>query len=207
MSRRTGAAAALPRPAGVAYAPGMRIGAGRFKHAELPPAGPGVRPVPARLRQSLFTVIEPWVAGAAVLDLCAGVGGLGLEALSRGASRVVLVDVDPAPLGALKRWVDHRGLASEVAVVRADARRGGWPPGPYDLVFLDPPFDAWEGAPGIVPFLERAVAQLAPEGLVVLKTPGDAVVPPDPRWVVRTVRRQGEVAYVLVSQEDPPPLR
>src|SRR5690606_27463481 len=99
----------------------MRIGAGRFKHAELPPVGPGVRPVPARLRQSLFTVIEPWVAGAAVLDLCAGVGGLGLEALSRGAARVVLVDTDPRALAALGRWIDHRGLRAEVTTVRADA--------------------------------------------------------------------------------------
>jgi len=180
----------------------MRIAAGRFKHAELPPVGPGVRPVPARLRQSLFSVIEPWVSGAAVLDLCAGVGGLGLEALSRGAGRVVLVDTDAQPLAALRRWIDHRQVADEVTLVRADARRGGWPPGPYDLIFLDPPFEEWQGARGIVPFLARAVADVATEGLVVLKTPGDSAVPDDPRWVVRTVRRQGDVAYALVSLPD-----
>ncbi len=193
----------MPPRVGVAYPSPMRIGAGRFRNAELPPVGPGVRPVPARLRHSLFTLIEPWVRGAAVLDLCAGVGGLGLEALSRGASRAVLVDLDRPTLAALARWIEHRGVGGEVAVVRADARRGGWPPGPYDLVFLDPPFDVWAAPAGITPFLSRAVAELAPEGLVVVKAPGGAPVPENPRWVIRAVRRHGDVAYALLSAGAP----
>jgi 16S rRNA G966 N2-methylase RsmD len=126
----------------------VRIGAGRFRNALLPPAGPGVRPVAGRLRQSLFTVLLPRIEGARVLDLCAGVGGFGLEALSRGAASVVLVERDPRAVAALTRWIEQRGVGAEATVVRADARRGGWQGIAYDLVFVDPPFEAWGGGGG-----------------------------------------------------------
>jgi 16S rRNA (guanine966-N2)-methyltransferase len=140
----------------------VRIGAGRFRNALLPRAGPDVRPVPARVRQSLFSVLLPRIEGAAVLDLCAGVGGLGLEALSRGAGRVILVDSDPRTVEALNRWIRERGLTGEAAALRRDARRGGWPPGPYDIVFLDPPFDAWTRPDDARALVAGAVGALAP---------------------------------------------
>lgn len=186
----------------------MRIGAGRFRNALLPTAGEGVRPIPGRLRQSLFTVLHPWIEGARVLDLCAGVGGMGLEALSRGAREVVLVERDRRTAGALSRWIEARGLTSEARVVVADATRGGWPVGPYDLVFLDPPFDVWEGPGGGVDFLERGMAGLGQEGRLAVKLPGGLVLPADPRWAVATRKEQGDVAYLVLrggAAAGPPP--
>src|SRR5262245_4189057 len=162
----------------------MRIGAGRFRNALLPKAGPEVRPVTGRMRQSLFTMLLARLEGARVLDLCAGVGGLGLEALSRGAASVVLVESDRRAADALRRWVADRGLAAEATVVVADARRGGWPPGPYDLVFLDPPFEVWESGDvtSYLPFLSMAARAAAPDGVVAVKLPARASLPVDGRW-------------------------
>jgi len=179
----------------------MRIGSGRWRNALLPPVGRGVRPVSSRLRQSLFTVLAPWVEGAAVLDLCAGVGALGLEALSRGAARVVLVERDRRAAKALRQWVTDRG-AREAQVVEGDARGGIWPEGPYDLVFLDPPFEIHDDPNALFPFLVRAVADLAKEGVVAVKLPSAAAVPVDPRWAARARREHGDVAYVLVTHPD-----
>ena len=179
----------------------MRIGSGRWRNALLPPVGRGVRPVSSRLRQSLFTVLAPWVEGAAVLDLCAGVGALGLEALSRGAARVVLVERDRRAAEALRQWVTDRG-AREAQVVEGDARGGIWPEGPYDLVFLDPPFEIHDDPNALFPFLVRAVADLAKEGVVAVKLPSAAAVPVDPRWAARARREHGDVAYVLVTHPD-----
>src|SRR5262245_50509071 len=158
----------------------MRIGAGRFRNAVLPRAGPDVRPVPGRLRQSLFTMLLPRLEGARVLDLCAGVGGLGLEALSRGAASVVLVEGDRRTADALQRWIADRGVAAEASVVVGDARRGGWPPGPYDVVFLDPPFSVWDDGPGVTSYLRAAVGAAAGDGVVVVKLPARADIPADP---------------------------
>jgi 16S rRNA (guanine966-N2)-methyltransferase len=180
----------------------MRIGSGKWRNAMLPAAGTGVRPISSRLRQSLFTVLSPWVEGAAVLDLCAGVGTLGLEALSRGAARVVLVERDRRQAALLDEWIADRH-ATEAKVVEGDARGGIWPDGPYDLVFLDPPFDLHEDPDGLRPFLERAIEDLAVEGVIAVKLPTDATVPADPRWVVRTRRGAGDVAYALVTHPTP----
>src|SRR5262245_2163786 len=177
----------------------MRIGAGRWKNAPLPAAGKDVRPVPARLRTSLFSVLGDRVEGAAVLDLCAGVGALGLEALSRGAAKAVFVDASREAVRALSAWIERRGASGVATALVADARRGGWPPGPYDLVFLDPPFDVWSGGgDGARPFLERVASALAPAGTAVVKLPSAAQVPAGAAWRVVDRRSQGSVAYALL---------
>ena len=183
----------------------MRIGAGRWKNALLPDAGPEVRPVPARLRTSLFSVLAPRIGGAAVLDLCAGVGGFGLEALSRGAKRLVLVDLDRRRVEALSLWISNRRIGAEATALVADARRGGWPPGPYDIVFVDPPFDLWRSAADALAILDRAVASLDPDGIVVVKGPADASLPESPRWRTVLRRAQGTVGYTLLGQASGPP--
>jgi 16S rRNA (guanine966-N2)-methyltransferase len=180
----------------------VRIGAGRFKNALLPDAGPDVRPVGGRVRQSLFTALLPVLEGARVLDLCAGVGGLGLEALSRGAASLVLVESDRRTADALRRWLADRDVAATVLV--GDARRIA-PPGPFDLVFLDPPFAAWDAPETARPFLAAAVAAAGPEGLVVVKLPTRAAIPDDPRWRAVERRPQGDVAWAWVRAVPPPP--
>jgi 16S rRNA (guanine966-N2)-methyltransferase len=121
----------------------MRVVAGRYGGRTLKaPKGRGVRPTADRVREALFSILGPRVEGAAVLDLFAGSGALGLEALSRGAERATFLDNAPAALRALRANLAALGIDAEV--VRADAVRwlraasGGQRQ--YSLVFLDPPY-------------------------------------------------------------------
>jgi 16S rRNA (guanine966-N2)-methyltransferase len=177
----------------------MRIGAGRWKNARLPTAGPDVRPVPGRLRTSLFSVLADRIEGARVLDLCAGVGGLGLEALSRGAASCVLVDWDRRAVEALARWAREHDAQRVVRPVVAEVATGRFPKGPYDLVFLDPPFSAWEDG-SARNLLAQAVGAVTPQGRVAVKVPQQAVLPEDPGWEVVDRRDQGSVGYVLLRR-------
>jgi 16S rRNA (guanine966-N2)-methyltransferase len=121
----------------------LRVIAGRYggRRIQAPP-GAATRPTSDRVREALFSILGPRVEGAAVLDLFAGSGALGLEALSRGAQSVTFVDSAPAALRALR--ANLAALGTEAEVVRADALRwlrsasGG--ERQYSLVFLDPPY-------------------------------------------------------------------
>ncbi len=179
----------------------MRIHSGRLKGSPLPVAQ-GARPVGGRLKVSLFSVLAGHLPDARVLDLCAGVGGLGLEALSRGAGSVVLVDRDPQACAALEAWIARVDPGGGASVLQADALAGPLPPGPFDLVFLDPPFVDWEG-PTALAMLRRSVATLATEGLLVCKLPAKTHVPEDPAW--RIVRRTAvaSAAYALLALPGP----
>lgn len=178
----------------------MRIGAGRFKGRRLPEAT-GARPVGGRLKTSLFSVLEADLEGARVLDLCAGVGGLGLEALSRGAAEVVLVERDAGAAAALRGWIEKAGCGDEVRVLEADALGPPTAAEPFDIVFLDPPFAiwesvVWEGGAEENP-LARALQSTRPDGLLVLKLPRWLHVPEksDRRLLVRKV--VGDAAYAV----------
>jgi 16S rRNA (guanine966-N2)-methyltransferase len=143
----------------------MRIVAGQWRGRRLTaPPGRDTRPTSDRVREALFSILGP-VDGAVVLDLFAGSGALGLEALSRGADRAVLVERAPAALRAIRRNVESLGAAAEVRVrdVRAFVRDASAAGGPYDLVFLDPPY---RDAAGLGPALELAPL-LAQGGRVV----------------------------------------
>ncbi len=175
----------------------MRILAGRFKGRPLP-VPDGARPAGGRLRTSLFGVLSPRLVGARVLDVCAGAGGFGLEALSRGALEVVLLDSDPRAVAALSAWLLRVGAAREGRALRGDALRQPWPPGPFELVFLDPPFSAWGGAGGD-DLVERARPVLAPDGLLVLKVPARHPVEASAGWALLDRRAAGDAAFVLLS--------
>ena len=186
----------------------MRIHSGRLKGRQLP-AARSARPIGGRLKVSLFSVLTPYLEGARVLDLCAGVGGMGLEALSRGAREVVLVDKDPRTCQALRAWLKKADPRGGGRVLRGDAASGPLPPGPFDVVLLDPPFGVWEGPEG-AKMIARAVERLAPEGFVACKLPAKTDVPEDPRWEVIRRTRVASAAYALiappeVSQEGPNP--
>jgi 16S rRNA (guanine(966)-N(2))-methyltransferase RsmD len=103
------------------------------------------RPTADRMRETLFDVLGPAMAGARVLDLFAGTGAVGIEALSRGAARVVLVERDPSALRALRANLAALGASRAAARVMAgDVLRVlpdlGAQEGPFDLVFVDPPY-------------------------------------------------------------------
>jgi 16S rRNA (guanine966-N2)-methyltransferase len=141
----------------------MRIVAGALRGRSLvAPKGHSTRPTADRARQALFNVLEhaPWspgLAGLQTLDLFAGSGALGLEALSRGAACCLFADTDPAAGAALAANIAALGLADRCAVRRWDATRlPGRPPAPFDLAFLDPPYGA-----GVV---EPALARLSTGG-------------------------------------------
>jgi 16S rRNA (guanine(966)-N(2))-methyltransferase RsmD len=120
----------------------MRItgGTGRGRRLKVP-AGSGVRPTSDKVKQALFNILGQRVVDSAFLDLFAGAGGIGLEALSRGARSVVFVDASRESLDAIKRNIGQTGFADRAHIVFAKA--GSFlkkKSGPYDIVFLDPPY-------------------------------------------------------------------
>lgn len=124
----------------------MRIIAGRFKGRRLAAAPAGVRPSSDRVRERLFSILEPRLAGARVLDLFCGTGSLGIEALSRGAAAALFVDRSAASLAVLERnLIPLRAAAPELELrgVRAEALRfieNDWPVHSLDGIFMDPPY-------------------------------------------------------------------
>ncbi|MDX1550554.1 MAG: 16S rRNA (guanine(966)-N(2))-methyltransferase RsmD, partial [Lysobacter spongiicola] len=134
------------------HAPGqVRLIGGRWRGSKLPVADiEGLRPTSDRVRETLFNWLMPVLPGARVLDLFAGSGALGLEALSRGAATATLVERDPLLATALAQVAARLPGGEAATVVQADAL--AWlpaqPRGSFDIAFLDPPFSAglWEQA-------------------------------------------------------------
>ncbi|HMM85627.1 16S rRNA (guanine(966)-N(2))-methyltransferase RsmD [Azohydromonas sp.] len=184
----------------------VRLIGGRFKRSKLPVADrPGLRPTPDRVRETLFNWLGQDLSGWRVLDAFAGSGALGFEAASRGAAEAVLVERDAALIDSLRRSAQRLG-AAQVQVVAADAltwmARCG--PARFDLVFIDPPFDAGLSAPALA-----AAGPLLRAGGVVYLEASQAFVPA-PGWVLRRHARAGAVhAHLLqpASYTDPDPDR
>jgi len=122
----------------------LRIVAGNWRSRLLQIADvPGLRPTAARIRETVFNWLAPSIHGASCLDLCAGTGALGIEALSRGASRVVFIDPSPVATTALKDNIASLNASgAEVLNVDAQTYLGGPNVEPFDIVFIDPPFAA-----------------------------------------------------------------
>ena len=158
------AAAAAPKGAGE-----IRIIGGQWKRTRLPVAQrPGLRPTPDRVRETLFNWLGQDLTGWRCLDAFAGTGALGLEAASRGAAAVRLVEQDAALVAQLNTLQQRLGAAN-VVVQRGDGTTAlrQTPPGTLDLVFLDPPFDSAL----FLPALQAAAAAMAPDGYVYLEAP------------------------------------
>jgi 16S rRNA (guanine966-N2)-methyltransferase len=122
----------------------MRIIAGELRGRRLrAPKGEAIRPTSDRAREALFNILEhgaPTVRGARFLDLFCGTGAVGLEAHSRGADEVLLVENDRAALQLAQANLAHIGSPASVQLLARDATRLGPAPRPFDLVFLDPPY-------------------------------------------------------------------
>jgi 16S rRNA (guanine966-N2)-methyltransferase len=154
----------------------MRVVAGAAKGVRLAPVPPGVRPISDRAREGLFSSLGPEaVVGASALDLYAGTGASGIEALSRGAERASFVERAPSAIGAIKRNLAATRLADRAEVhpsaVARFVTRDDRPGAPYDLVICDPPYEL--GPPEIDAVLrELAAGWLADDDWTVVLTRG-----------------------------------
>ncbi len=182
----------------------MRIIAGiwRGRRIEFPDL-PGLRPTPDRIRETLFNWLQPALAGARCLDLFAGSGALGLEALSRGAQAAVFVEQAPAAARALREQCARLGIAAPAArVAEMGAKRFlGIPGEPFDIVFLDPPY-ALDALPEHLPLLADGNGSggswVKPGGLIYLECERTAGVPAMPTaWELLKSKSAGEVGYHL----------
>ena len=182
----------------------VHIVGGLWKRSRLPVADrPGLRPTPGRVRETLFDWLGHDLAGWRCLDAFAGSGALGLEAASRGATEVVLLERDSLLLDGLRQTV-QRLAATQVRVVRADAL--AWmaqaPRAAFDLVLLDPPFEAaiFDAA------LAAAVPLLRPEGRLYLEADAHWPEPALSALGLRERRhlRAGAVHAHLLALQDRP---
>jgi 16S rRNA (guanine966-N2)-methyltransferase len=147
----------------------MRIIAGEFKGRRLKaPKWDGLRPTSDKLRETLFNVVAPRIGGARVLDVFAGTGAVGLEALSRGAERAVFVESDRRALALIHENAALCGVSERCAIIRGAAEHvllNAIDGDPFDLVMLDPPYEHEPLAAAI----DAAVRHLAADGLLVLE--------------------------------------
>ncbi len=181
----------------------VRIIGGIWKRTPLAVAqAPGLRPTPDRVRETLFNWLGQQLSGLRCLDLFAGSGALGLEAASRGASQVVLVE---AHREAARRIAEacRRLRADQVRLVEADAfaalNRLVAAGERFDLVFLDPPF----GAGLIERVTERLQPLLAPAARIYVEAEERLAAPPE-GFVIERAAQAGQVHYHLLARRDPP---
>ncbi len=204
----------------------MRVIAGEWRGRRLQsPAGRAMRPTGEKVREAMFDVLSallmaagpPLAAtqdpelpdrpagvfcGCEVLDLFAGAGGLGIEALSRGAARCTFVEHDPAALTALRGNLAHLGVGvARGRVVEADYRRAlqtdARDGSVYTLVFVDPPYASY---PQVEVELRRSLGEiLAPEALVVVEARRSQVV--DLPWPERRHKLYGDTQVVVLSAD------
>jgi 16S rRNA (guanine(966)-N(2))-methyltransferase RsmD len=183
----------------------MRVIAGSAKGVRLGRVPPGVRPMSDRAKEGLFSSLAPELPGSSVMDLFAGTGSLGIEALSRGADRTVFVERNRGALDVLRDNLVRARLSDRAEVVASDAASFlSNPPsrvaGPFDLVLADPPYDA--AAHEVVALLEGPPeGWLAPGATVALTRGRRSSTPVIPvHWLVSRRLEYGDTA-VLIFRE------
>jgi 16S rRNA (guanine966-N2)-methyltransferase len=179
----------------------MRVIAGSARGIQLiAPRGEGTRPVTDRVKETLFGILGPRVVDARVVDLYAGSGALGIEALSRGAAHATFVERDRRAVAAIRQNLERARLAASASVLGQDVLRflAAPPDAPYQLAFVDPPYSEQElGAP-----LWRLATLLAPNATVVVKHFWRTDVPAVPGLAVERTRRFGETALTFLRKTD-----
>lgn len=163
----------------------MRVIAGRYKGRRLKaPTWEGLRPTSDKLRETIFNILAPHIAGAQVFDGFAGTGAIGIEALSRGAAHVTFVDSDPRAVALIRENLKACAIEADYNVLRGDVGSALRNTGAlFDLILLDPPYDLHP----VSPTLEAAAARLSAEGLLVLE---------------RATRREPDVPATLTRVRD-----
>ena len=201
-TRKSTARAAVPaRRSGSARV--LRIIGGAWRGRKLRfAAEAGIRPTPDRVRETLFNWLGPAIAGARCLDLFAGSGALGLEALSRGAAHVTFVEQDATAARELRSRLDE-WRAPDAVVERAEALRFlAGAASPCDVVFLDPPYDSDLLARGAA--LLEARGWLAPAVRIYVECAARSGLPQlPPAWRLLKAKRAGEVGYHLFAHAAP----
>ena len=188
----------------------MRITGGEHRSRRLrgPSRGMPLRPTPDVLRERAFAVLGDRVVGARMLDLFAGTGAVGLEALSRGAASVVFVDHHRAAAALVTANRDSLGITAErgrVVVRPADAaiRRLAAEGAVFELVWADPPFDAWTlGLEALAAV--AAAGLLASGGVLCLECPSRAEVPPTSSLAVSRALDSGASRLLLLEPRPGP---
>jgi len=165
--------------------------------ALLAPRDAGTRPIADRVKETLFAILAERVPGSRVLDLYAGSGAIGIEALSRDAAHCDFVERGRAAVAAIRENLRRTGLAERASVHAADVAQhlAALAGDRYDLAFLDPPYD--ERA--ILAPLERLVPHLAPGASVVVKHFWRTPIPEPPGLARWRERRFGETALTFLA--------
>jgi 16S rRNA (guanine966-N2)-methyltransferase len=180
-------------------APGtLRIIGGEFRSRIVEfDSAPGVRATPDRVRQTLFDWLSPVIENARCLDLFAGSGALGLEALSRGAAHVTFVETGAAQAAAISAALAKLAVAERATVVTGDALGflSRAPEKGFDIAFLDPPFDANLLAPALAA-LPRA---LAADARVYAEWHSEGALPWPAGYAVLREKKAGQVSYALAT--------
>ena len=177
----------------------VRIIGGHWRGTKLPVADlAGLRPTSDRVRETLFNWLQPMLPGARVLDLFAGSGALGLEAVSRGAREAVLVERDPALAENLRQLAARLPDGDRVQVVCADAL--AWlrdAPGAFDLAFIDPPFAAnlWQ------PALDAVGGRMVDDAWLYVEAPHEADAAPGAGWRPHREGRTRDVRYAVYRRD------
>jgi 16S rRNA (guanine966-N2)-methyltransferase len=162
------------------------------------PSGRAVRPTPARVKEALFSILGSKLDASHVLDLFAGSGALGFEALSRGAAHVTFVESHRATASALNAAARTLGVENACTVIVAPAERAvARLRGPYDLVFADPPYA--QPYPAALFAALRASGAVSPASLIVYEHSSAVAAPADPGFAVTRTARYGAVALSFLA--------
>lgn len=176
----------------------LTITGGTLRSRRVPtPPGRAVRPTPSRVKEALFSILGVRVDRARVLDLFAGSGALGFEALSRGASEVTFVERHRPTADALRAVARALGVDERITIVSADAQRAAARlEGRYDLVFADPPYSQAYPAQLFAALRERRA--IDPSTTVVYEHAARSAAPLDPGMRLERAERYGEVALAFL---------
>jgi 16S rRNA (guanine(966)-N(2))-methyltransferase RsmD len=157
----------------------MRIIAGTYKGRRLSaPSWTGLRPTSDKLRETIFNILAPRVPGARVLDLYAGTGALGIEALSRGAAAVTFVERDRRAQELIEENLERCRITDGYVIIRASVadaldelrdRSTAAQPSPFDIAFLDPPYEREPGAGEVTGVLAATASVMRQDAVVVLE--------------------------------------
>lgn len=186
----------------------VRIVAGRLRGSRIavPDGRDGLRPTPDRVRETLFNWLAPYIDGMRCLDLFAGSGALGIEAISRGAAACTFVERDRELCRQLSETIARLRIADAAEVVHADGIAWLGAAGPaYGLVFLDPPFgaDAWGAAAQAI---ERG-GRLADGGFAYVESPREVLPRLPPSWQPHREGHAGAVRFALYRRSAADPLQ